>query len=336
MSIEKTFILAEAGVNHNGELRLAKKMIDVAKEAGADAVKFQTFKAERVISRFAPKAEYQKVATGKGETQLQMVKRFELDALAHKELLRYCQKRHIGFISSPFDVESIHFLKKLGLNVFKIPSGEITNLPYLRSVGVLGKRLLLSTGMSDMKEIATAVKILVKAGTAKNKITVLQCNTAYPTPFEDANLSAMLTIRDVLEVAVGYSDHTLGMETAIAAVAMGASVIEKHFTLNRRMKGPDHSASLEPDELKAMVRAIRNVKLAMGDGVKRPTRSEKKNIDVARKSIVADGNIKTGEIFTQKNITVKRPGTGISPMKWDVVIGRSAKKDFKQDELIKI
>ncbi len=332
----KVFVVAEAGVNHNGDLSIAKKLVDVAVEAGSNAVKFQTFKAERMINKFAQKAEYQYKTTDKNETQLEMVKRLELDVDAHKELIHYCKEKGIIFLSTPFDHESIELLNELGVEIVKIPSGEITNLPYLRKIGSLKSDIIISTGMADLQEVGQALDILVESGTSKDNITVLHCNTEYPTPFEDVNLAAMLTIRAAFNVNVGYSDHTLGIEIPIAAVALGAAVIEKHFTLNRDMKGPDHKASLESDELKNMVTAIRNIESSIGDGVKRPSPSELKNKLIVRKSIVATIDIKEGSMFKENNITAKRPGTGISPMKWDNVIGRKAKRNFEQDELIEI
>jgi len=311
MSYKKTFIIAEAGVNHNGSLELAKKMIDAAVAAGVDAVKFQTFKAEKVVSRYAPKAEYQKKTATADESQLEMVKKLELDAAAHKTLIDYCKNKNIQFLSTPFDLESIDLLSELRLDIFKIPSGEITNPPYLRKIGALKKETILSTGMADLGEIEDALDALTAAGTKLKDITVLHCNTAYPTPMHDVNLKAMQTIAIAFGVRVGYSDHTLGIEIPIAAVAMGATVIEKHFTLDKNMEGPDHRASLEPDELKAMVRAIRNIEKALGNGIKKPSPSELKNILIARKSIVAARNIRKGELFTEENLTVKRPGTGI-------------------------
>ena len=333
--MKKTFIIAEAGVNHNGSLELAKKMIDAAVEAGSDAVKFQTFKAEKVVSRYAQKAEYQKKATTVDESQLEMIKKLELDAAAHQTLITYCKKRKIQFLSSPFDFESIDLLNELGLNLFKIPSGEITNLPYLRKIGALKKEIILSSGMADLGEIKDVLAVLIGAGTKLKDITVLHCNTEYPTPIEDANLKAMLTIKAAFPgVNIGYSDHTLGIEIPVAAVAMGATIIEKHFTLDKNMEGPDHKASLEPNELKAMVHAIRNVEKVLGSGIKKPSHSELKNKPIARKSLVAARSIVKGEVFTQENLTVKRPGTGISPMRWDEVIGQQASKDYQQDELI--
>lgn len=334
MNNNRTFIIAEAGVNHNGSLKLAKKLVDAACEAETDTVKFQTFKAEQVVSINAPKAAYQANNTGIHESQLDMIRRLELDQAAHKEIFQYCREKKIQFLSSPFDLESIDLLTSLGLTLLKIPSGEITNLPYLRKIGSLEKEIILSTGMADLGEIEIALGVLMNAGTPLENITVLHCNTEYPTPFEDVNLKAMQTIATSFGVRVGYSDHTLGIEIPIAAVALGASIIEKHFTLDRNMKGPDHRASLEPDELKAMVAAIRNVEKALGDGIKTPSPSELKNKSIARKSIVAATDLKKGEIFTEKNLTVKRPGNGISPMRWDEIIGKKANKNYKKDELI--
>ncbi len=328
------FIIAEAGVNHNGSIELAKKLIDVASEAGANAVKFQTFKAEKLVSKKADKAAYQKETTDSNESQYDMIKKLELDLQTHQKLLAYCKTKNIMFLSTPFDHESIELLDNLGLRIFKIPSGEITNLPYLRKIGKLNKQVVLSTGMADMQEIEDALNILIRSGTSKNNITILHANTMYPTPMEDVNLKAMYTIGKTFDIAYGYSDHTLGIEVDIAAVAMGASVIEKHFTLDKTMEGPDHKASLEPLELKAMVKAIRNIELALGDGIKKPSPSETPNIIVARKSIVASQEILKGEPFTEDNLTVKRPGNGISPMKWNQVIGTIAEKNYTKDELI--
>ncbi len=328
------FIIAEAGVNHNGSVTLAKQLIDVAAEAGADAVKFQTFKTEQLVSRNAKKADYQLEHTDVGESQFDMIKKLELDIQTHRELIAYCQKRRIMFLSTPFDHESIIMLHDLALPIFKIPSGEITNLPYLRAIGALKKEVILSTGMATLGEIETALNILVDAGTCLHHITVLHANTMYPTPMEDVNLHAMVTIGKALNVAYGYSDHTLGIEVDIAAVALGASVIEKHFTLDKTMPGPDHKASLEPDELKAMVRSIRNIECALGDGVKKPSRSELPNRAVARKSIVANRSIAKGECFSEENLAVKRPGTGMSPMRWDEIIGTDASRNYEMDELI--
>lgn len=333
--MNKTFIIAEAGVNHNGSLEMAFQLIDVAVAAGADAVKFQTFKAEKVIAVNAPKASYQKETTGSDKSQLEMVKKLELDEAAHTMLHQHCQHKGIQFLSTPFDLESIDLLERLGLEIFKIPSGEITNLPYLRKLGALKKRLILSTGMANLGEIEAALDVLTESGTPLGNITVLHCNTEYPTPFEDVNLRAMLTIQNAFPgIAVGYSDHTIGIDVPIAAVALGAAVLEKHFTLDRNLPGPDHKASLEPDELKAMVQAIRNIEKALGTGIKKPSPSELKNKPIARKSIVAAFPIKKGETFTDMNITVKRPGIGITPMCWDEILGQVAQKDYEKDEMI--
>ena len=334
MSKQKTFIIAEAGVNHNGSIDLAKQMIDVALEAGADAVKFQTFKTENLVSKNAPKADYQKISTGNNESQFEMIKKLELDENAHKILFEYCREKTIHFLSSPFDLDSIDLLNKLGMGIFKIPSGEITNVPYLRKIGGLEKKVILSTGMADLGEIEDALDVLINAGTKLKNITLLHCNSEYPTPIEDVNLQAMLTIAQTFGVSSGYSDHTLGIEVPIAAVALGARVIEKHFTLDKNMEGPDHKASLEPDELKAMVHAIRNIEKALGNGIKEASPSELKNKPVVRKSIVAACDIKKGEVFTKNHITVKRPGTGISPMRWDEIVGKTSAKDYHEDDLI--
>ena len=327
-------IIAEVGVNHNGSMNTAKKMIRIASEAGADYVKFQTFKAESLLTKSANKAEYQKRSSNSSESQFEMIKKYELSADQHKELMNYCNNHSIGFLSSPFDINSIHLLSKLNVSYYKIPSGEITNLPYLREIASIGKPIIMSTGMSDLDEVKSALEILLKSGMLKEKITILHCNTEYPTPMEDVNLKSMLTIKKKLGVQVGYSDHTLGIEVPIAAVSLGATVIEKHFTLDRKLSGPDHSASLEPNELKSMIIAIRNIEKAMGNSEKTPTKSELKNLPVARKSIVAKRSIKKGEIFTEKNLTIKRPGLGISPMKWDEIIGKEAARDYKVDDLI--
>jgi len=330
----KTFIIAEAGVNHNGSLDLAKQLVDVAMEAGADAVKFQTFKADKLVSKGAQKADYQKQTTSAEESQYEMIKKLELDENAHRELIRYCKEKQIMFLSTPFDHDSIELLNNFDMPIFKIPSGEITNLPYLRHIGGLGKEVILSTGMSDLGEIEDALDVLTQSGVSKEKITVLHATTEYPCPIGEVNLRAMQTIRMAFGVKTGYSDHTQGIEVPIAAVAMGASVIEKHFTLDRSMEGPDHKASLEPDELKAMVRAIRNISQALGDGVKKPTGSELRNIKVARKSIVAGRAISKGERLTDSNLAIKRPGMGLDPMRWDEVIGTHAVRDFLPDEAI--
>ncbi|OFX85982.1 MAG: N-acetylneuraminate synthase [Bacteroidetes bacterium GWF2_33_16] len=336
LNIKGTFIIAEAGVNHNGDINLAKKLIDVAADSGANAVKFQTFKAKNIVSIHAEKANYQKETTGAEETQLQMIQKLELDYSAHRELINYCNKKEILFLSSPFDIESIRLLYDLGLPIFKIPSGEITNLPYLEEIGKYNKKVILSTGMATLDEVQKTLDILIKSGTVKKNITILQCNTEYPTPYADVNLRAMLTMKETFDVEVGYSDHTKGIEVPIAAVTLGAKVIEKHFTLDKKMTGPDHRASLEPFELKAMVSAIRNIEQALGHGRKEPSGSEIKNMKVARKSIVAKTHIKKGDSYTSQNITVKRPGTGISPMKWYQVIGEIAKQDLSPDELIEL
>ena len=332
----RTLIIAEAGVNHNGDLKLAKKLIDAAAEAGADLVKFQTFNADRQVTRTAKKADYQTQTTDSKESQHEMLRRLELSSEMHNELIAHCATRNIGFFSTGFDVESVDLLVGLGQDHFKIPSGEITNLPYLRHIGRLGKPVIFSTGMATMGEIETAIDVLEQTGTPRANITVLHCTTEYPTPMAEVNLRAMQSIHAAFGVAVGYSDHTPGIEVAIAAVAMGASVIEKHFTLDRNLPGPDHKASLEPEELKAMVAAIRNIEIALGDGIKRLTPSEAKNKPIARKSLVASQLIKAGEVFSAKNIIAKRPDTGISPMRWDEVIGHTAPRDFAAEELIEL
>ena len=328
--------IAEAGVNHNGDLDLAKQLIDVAAEAGADIVKFQTFNADRQVTRTAKKACYQTQTTDSTESQHEMLHRLELTEAMHNELIAHCAARKIGFLSTGFDNESVDLLVSLGQDQFKIPSGEITNLPYLRHIGRLCKTVILSTGMATMGEIESAIDVLERAGTPRGNITILHCTTEYPTPMAEVNLRAMQSIHAAFGVAVGYSDHTPGIEVATAAVAMGASVIEKHFTLDRNLPGPDHKASLEPDELRAMIAAIRNIETALGDGIKRPTHSEAGNKFVIRKSLVASQAIKSGDIFSTQNITTKRPGTGISPMRWDEIMGRTAPRDFAADELIEL
>jgi len=332
--MDKVFIIAEAGVNHNGSIDLAKKLIDVAAEAKVDAVKFQTFISTKVITRNAKKASYQLELTDSEESQLDMIKRLELSFTEFGELKKYCDSKSIMFLSTPFDLESIEFLEKLDMKIFKIPSGEITNYPYLKKIGTLKKKVILSTGMSYLEEIEEAIMILKENGT--NDITVLHCNTEYPTPIKDVNLNAMNTIKEKLNVKIGYSDHTTVIEVPIAAVAMGAKVIEKHFTLDKNMEGPDHKTSLEPSQLKEMVKAIRNIEKAMGDGIKSPSKSEIKNLNVVRKSIVANRFIKKGEKFTEENLTCKRPGEGLSPMKWEEVVGKIAYKDFNEDEMIEL
>lgn len=333
---DKVIIIAEAGVNHNGKYDLAVKMIHEAKRAGADYVKFQTAVPELVISTIAPKAEYQKETTGNDESQLDMCRAIHLPLSDYAKLKKICDNVGIGFMSTPFDLVSIDTLEPLDMDYYKIPSGEITNLPYLRKIASKGRKVIMSTGMSEMNEIADALKVLENGGLKRADITLLHCNTEYPTPFGDVNLMAMKTIGDTFGVSVGYSDHTRGIEVPIAAVAMGAKVIEKHFTLDCNMEGPDHKASLEPDQLKAMVDAIRNVEMAIGNAEKHATASETPNKVVARKSIVAACDIAEGDILTEKNITVKRPGNGISPMLWDSVIGTKAKRAFRYDELIEI
>lgn len=331
-----TLVIAEAGVNHDGNLERAKRLIDAAAEAGADLVKFQTFNADQLVTATAGKAAYQAARSGADESQQAMLRRLQLTPAMHRELQAHCLLRRIGFFSTGFDLASLDLLAELGLERFKIPSGEITNLPYLRHIGRLGKPLILSTGMSTLAEVAAALAALEAAGTSRRDVTVLHCNTEYPTPMPDVNLRAMLAIRDAFGVEVGYSDHTLGIEVAIAAVALGATVIEKHFTLDRTLPGPDHAASLEPVELAAMVRAIRNIEAALGDGIKRPSASELPNRAHVRKSLVAAHAIRRGEAFTAANLGVKRPGSGVSPMRFDEVIGRAAPRDFTTDEMIEL
>ena len=332
----KIIIIAEAGVNHNGDISLAMQLIDVAAEAGADFVKFQTFNADRLVTRIAKKANYQEQATDSMESQHEMLSRLELTEAMHLHLIAHCETQNIGFLSTGFDIESINLLSNLGQECFKVPSGEITNLPYLRHIGQLKKRIILSTGMSTLGDIEAAIDVLENAGTPRAKITVLHCTTEYPTPMAEVNLRAMQSIHAAFGTEVGYSDHTQGIEVSIAAVAMGAAVIEKHFTLDRNLPGPDHQASLEPKELNAMVAAIRNIEVALGDGIKRLTPSEVNNKSIVRKSLIASRQIKAGEPFTAENITTKRPGIGISPMQWDEVLGRAARRDFLADELIEL
>jgi N,N'-diacetyllegionaminate synthase len=333
--ITKCYIIAEAGVNHNGSLEIAKTLINAAADAGADAVKFQTFKADKVVTQDAPKADYQSQSGDASESQHAMLRKLELSDEAHRELIDHCRSRGIQFLSTAFDPESAGFLGALALPFTKIPSGEITNLPHLRQSARSGSPVILSTGMATLGEVEAALEVLVAEGIARDAITVLQCHTDYPTRFEDANLRAMQTMAAAFHgVKIGYSDHTLGIEAAIAAVAMGACLIEKHFTLDRSLPGPDHAASLEPAELKAMVRAIRNIELALGHGRKEPSASESKIKQVARKSIVASHPIQAGEIFSEENLSAKRPGTGISPMRWDELIGKPAKRAYEVDELI--
>jgi N,N'-diacetyllegionaminate synthase len=333
---KSTLIIAEAGVNHNGDLELAKQLVDAAANAGADLVKFQTFSAERLATASAPKANYQNQTTDQKQSQFAMLQQLELTPQMHEQLIAHCAIQGIGFFSTGFDTQSVDYLASLGTERFKIPSGEITNLPYLRHIGGFGKPLILSTGMATLSEIEAALDALEIAGTPRTQITVLHCNTEYPTPMQDVNLLAMTRIRDAFGVAAGYSDHTAGIEVPIAAVALGATVIEKHLTLDRKLPGPDHKASLEPDEFAAMVCAIRNIEQAMGDGIKRPSTSEAKNKPIARKSLVAAKAIKSGERFTPENLTAKRAGTGISPMLWDEMVGRTATRDYGADELIEL
>lgn len=332
----KTLIIAEAGVNHNGSLELAKQLVVSAAAAGADLVKFQSFITEKSISQGAPKADYQKSTTGVDETQYEMVRKLELSRADHEELIEECRRHDIGFFSTAFDTDSFDMLLELGLNQVKIPSGELTNLPLLRYMTRHGLPVILSTGMAGLGDIEAALNVIEQAGTPRNRITVLHCTTEYPTPMEDVNLRAMVSLKNAFGVEVGYSDHTPGIEIPIAAVALGATVIEKHFTLDRQLPGPDHQASLEPHELKAMVDAIRNIERALGDGIKRPSKSELKNQPIARKSLVATRTIRAGETFSADNLSAKRPGTGISPMRWDEVIGRPARRDFVTDELIEL
>lgn len=332
--MEHVIIIAEAGVNHNGSFELAKKMVDAAKEAGVDYVKFQTFNPEKLVSKYAEKAEYQKETTESDETQLQMLQKLTLTEDNFLSLLDYCSEVGIGFISTPFDLDSIAFLETFDMDFWKVPSGEVTNLPYLEAIARTKRKVVISTGMCDMNEIQDAIQVLEKNGTTD--ITLLHCNTQYPTPYEHVNLSAMNSIRDALHKEVGYSDHTQGIEVPIAAVAMGATVIEKHFTLDKNMEGPDHKASLNPAELQQMVVAIRNIEQAIGNGLKEPSSSEMANKAVARKSIVASRSIKQGELFSEDNLTTKRPGTGISPMRWYEVVGKVAPRDFSEDEIIEL
>lgn len=332
--MSKVYIIAEAGVNHNGDINIAKRLVDAAATAGADAVKFQTFQAQNLVCKSAKKAEYQLETTEQSETQYQMLKKLELTEEMHRELISYCNAQGIQFLSTPFDVNSVELLERYQIPIMKIPSGEITNYPYLKKIGSTKKKVILSTGMSTLDEVKSAVKVLQDNGTTD--IVVLHCNTEYPTPMSDVNLRAMVTLQKELGLNVGYSDHTNGIEAAIAAVALGACVIEKHFTLDRTMEGPDHKASLEPGELRAMIAAVRNVERALGDGEKRPSDSEKKNIVIVRKSIVAKRDIAIGETLSEENITTKRPGTGISPMEWNNVIGKTATRNYKMDELIEL
>lgn len=335
---QHVLIIAEAGVNHNGSLEIAKKLVDKAVEAGVDIIKFQTFKAEKLVSKSAKQADYQKKnnSNNADDSQYNMLKKLELSKQDHQELVDYCKKKGIQFWSTAFDPDSIEYLHTLNLGLWKIPSGEITNYPYIKKIAQYHQPVILSTGMCEMEDISAAMNVLCENGVDRNQITILHCNTEYPTPYEDVNLLAMQQIRENYQVEVGYSDHTKGIEVPIAAVALGASVIEKHFTLDRNMEGPDHKASLEPDELKAMVSAIRHIEKALGTGKKKVSDSERKNIAIARKSIVAACHIKKGAILTEHNLTVKRPGTGISPMRWEEVVGTKAIRDFLEDDLIEI
>ena len=335
--MNKTIIIAEAGVNHNGDIETAKRLIDVASDAGVDYVKFQTFKANKIVTKQAKRADYQNKNTKDLDTQYEMLKKLELNEDSHHLLIKYCNHKGIKFLSTGFDLDSLEFLNKIGIRLAKIPSGEITNYPYLKKVAQLYSEVILSTGMSDMDDINKALAILLKFGVKKENITILHCNTEYPTPMSDVNLKAMLHIQTELNVKIGYSDHTLGIEVPIAAVALGARVIEKHFTLDRNLPGPDHRASLEPNELKSMVNSIRNIEKALsGSGIKEPSKSELKNKQIIRKSIIAIKPITEGEIFNNRNIGTKRPGTGISPMKWESVIGQASKYNFEQDQLISL
>ncbi len=330
----KVLIIAEAGVNHNGSLEIAKKMVDEAKNAGADIIKFQTLRPNLLVSKNAKKAEYQIKNTNKDDSQLTMLAKLSLSDSDFLELKSYCDEKEIVFLSTPFDTESIDFLNTFNMPFWKIPSGEITNYPYLVKIAKTGKDIVMSTGMSEINEIKETIKVLKENGCGK--ISLLHCNTEYPTPYEDVNLRAMLTLNEKFDLEVGYSDHTNGIEVPIAAVAMGAKIIEKHFTLDRNMEGPDHKASLEPNELEQMVKSIRNIENALGDGIKKVSNSERKNIEIARKSIVAKCNIVKGEVFTTNNITTKRPGNGINPMRWNEILGKKAKRDYFEDELIEL
>lgn len=332
--MEHVCVIAEAGVNHNGSIELAKQMVDVAKDAGADYIKFQTFVPEKLVSKYAPKAEYQKLTTETDESQLQMLQKLALSKEEFIELKEYCDGIGIGFLSTPFDIDSIHFLENFNMDYWKLPSGEITNLPYLEEIARTGRRVIMSTGMSTIQEIQDAVSVLESYQVPE--IILLHCNSQYPTPYEDVNLYAMREIEQATGRKTGYSDHTIGIEVPVAAVAMGACIIEKHFTLNQSMEGPDHKASLEPKELKRMIQSIRNIEQAKGAGKKKPSSSETPNLQIARKSIVACRPIKKGEIFSTQNLTTKRPGNGISPMKWNEIIGRKAIRDFSEDELIEV
>ncbi|WP_078127706.1 N-acetylneuraminate synthase [Leptospira alexanderi] len=331
-----TLIIAEAGVNHNGDMNIAEKLINVAFDAGADIVKFQTFNATELASNFAKRADYQISNMQEDGTQVSMLKKLELSVQDHFRLIEICKKKNIQFLSTAFDLKSIDLLIELGLSLWKIPSGEITNYPYLKKIGELNQKIILSTGMANLGEIESALNVLINSGSSLENITILHCTTEYPAPFHEVNLRAIETLKSAFRTKVGYSDHTVGIEVAIAAVALGATVIEKHFTLDKNLPGPDHKASLEPNELKMMISSIRNIEISMGDGIKKPSSSERKNIPIARKSIVATRKISKGEIFSELNITTKRPGDGLSPMNWDMVVGKQARRDFQVDELIEL
>ena len=332
----RTFIIAEAGVNHNGSLKKALKLIDAAALAGANAIKFQTFKAENLATDYAPKAEYQKNKSLKKETQFQMLKKLELTDAMHKACFNRCKKKKIIFISSAFDIKSLNYLKKFKLSYFKVPSGEITNIPYLEALGKSGKKIILSTGMSSIYEIKKAIKTLIVNGTKKNNITLMQCTSAYPAPYDEINLNVIATLRNSFKLKIGFSDHSLGVQASIAATALGAKFIEKHLTLSKKLKGPDHRASLDPSEFKFMVQSIRIVEKVLGSHIKQITKSEKKNIYIVRKSIVASTKIKKNERFSNFNITCKRPGTGISPLFFKRLIGKKSIKDFNKYDLIRL
>ncbi len=336
MSNNKTFIIAEAGVNHNGFLKKALELIDIAKSLGADAIKFQTFKAENLTTDYALKAEYQKYKSLKNETHFQMLKKLEFTEEMHRECFKKCKKKKIIFISSAFDIESLNYLKKFNLNYFKVPSGEITNIPYLEVLGKLKKKVILSTGMSNIYEITKAIKTLTKNGTKKKDIILMQCTSAYPAPYDEINLNTIATLRNIFKLNIGFSDHSLGVQASIAAVALGAKVIEKHLTLNKKLSGPDHRASLDPEEFRLMVQSIRIVEKTLGNKIKQITKSEKKNIHIIRKSIVASTLIKKNEKFSNLNITCKRPGTGISPLFYKKLIGKKSTKNFKKNDLIRL
>jgi N,N'-diacetyllegionaminate synthase len=336
LSNGKTLIIAEAGVNHNGDIELAKRLIDVAADAGADIVKFQTFSADRLVTKSAAKADYQVASTDAEESQYEMLRRLELSSATHEILMEHCAKRNIEFMSTAFDEQSVDLLNGYGLNLFKIPSGEITNLAYLRHIAKVAKGVIISTGMATLDEIGAAIAVFELNGVPRSNITVLHCTTEYPAPFAEVNLRAMQTISETFDVRIGYSDHTIGITIPIAAVALGASIIEKHFTLDKTMPGPDHQASLDPAELKTMVAAIRVIESAMGNGIKAPSPTEAKNLGIVRKSLVAVRSIEAGEIFSMDNIGAKRPGTGISPMRLDEVLGCPAPRSFASDELIEL